>query len=382
MNLKTPVSSPTLELAMALIAQRSITPEDADCQQLVAERLSRIGFRCESIESGGVTNLWARRGDVAPLIAFAGHTDVVPTGPVSQWGSDPFAPTIRDGWLYGRGACDMKTSIAAFVIAAEEFVATHPQHRGSIALLITSDEEGVATDGTVKVVERLRDRKEILDYCVVGEPSSTNRLGDTIKNGRRGTLSGKLRINGVQGHIAYPHLAKNPIHLAVPALTELATMEWDQGNEYFPPTTWQVSNIHGGTGAGNVIPGHVEIHFNFRFAPVSNEEHLRRRVHAVLDTHGLDYAIAWTLGGKPFLTPRGKLVGVLQDAIKTVTGLACEISTAGGTSDGRFISEICKETVEFGPVNATIHKIDERIEVAAIDPLKDVYRGVLERLLV
>jgi succinyl-diaminopimelate desuccinylase len=371
----------TLDLAIALIGRRSITPDDGGCQQLLTERLGRSGFRCETITSGGVTNLWARRGTTAPLIAFAGHTDVVPTGPLAQWTSDPFVPVIRDGWLYGRGAADMKTSIAAFVVAAEEFVAAQPQHSGSIALLITSDEEGVATDGTVTVVELLRNRHETLDYCVVGEPSSLARLGDTIKNGRRGSLSGTLTVKGVQGHIAYPHLAKNPIHLVAPALTELAAVEWDQGNEYFPPTSWQVSNIHAGTGATNVIPGHVDVHFNFRFAPVSTDAALRQRVHAVLDARGLDYSIAWTLGGKPFLTPRGKLVSVMQEAIKSVTGVSAEISTTGGTSDGRFISEICREIVEFGPLNATIHKIDERISVAEMEPLKNVYRGVLERLL-
>jgi succinyl-diaminopimelate desuccinylase len=373
--------SPTLALAIALIGRRSITPDDGGCQQLLTDRLSRSGFQSETLTSGGVTNLWARRGSGAPLIAFAGHTDVVPTGPLAQWTTDPFAPEVRDGWLYGRGAADMKTSIAAFVVAAEEFVAARPQHGGSIAFMITSDEEGPATDGTVKIVELLRDRNETLDYCIVGEPSSVERLGDTIKNGRRGSLSGALTVNGVQGHIAYPHLAKNPIHLVMPALAELATIEWDQGNEYFQPTSWQVSNIHAGTGAGNVIPGHVDVQFNFRFAPVTTEAALRQRVHAVLDAHGLDYSIAWTLGGKSFLTPRGKLVSVMQNAIKTVTGISAQISTGGGTSDGRFITDICREIVEFGPLNATIHKIDERIEVAALEPLKNVYRGVLERIL-
>jgi succinyl-diaminopimelate desuccinylase len=373
--------TPTLALAIALIGRRSITPDDGGCQQLLTERLSRSGFHSETLTSGGVTNLWARRGSGAPLIAFAGHTDVVPTGPLAQWTTDPFTPEVRDGWLYGRGAADMKTSIAAFVIAAEEFVAAWPQHAGSIALLITSDEEGPATDGTVKVVELLRDRNETLDFCIVGEPSSVERLGDTIKNGRRGSLSGALTVNGVQGHIAYPHLAKNPIHLVMPALAELAAIEWDQGNEYFQPTSWQVSNIHAGTGAGNVIPGQVEVQFNFRFAPVATEAALRKRMHAVLDAHALDYSIAWTLGGKSFLTPRGKLVNAMQDAIKTVTGVSAQISTGGGTSDGRFITDICKEIVEFGPLNATIHKIDERIEVAALEPLKDIYRGVLERIL-
>jgi succinyl-diaminopimelate desuccinylase len=376
------MGSTTLELVKSLIAKRSVTPDDAGCQQVLIERLSKIGFECETLESGGVTNLWARRGKTAPVLAFAGHTDVVPTGPLNQWQSDPFTPVERGGHLYGRGAVDMKSSIAAFVVAAEEFVARRPRHTGSIALLITSDEEGPAIDGTVKVVERLRSRNETIDYCVVGEPSSTAKLGDVIKNGRRGTLSGKLVVKGIQGHIAYPHLAKNPIHAVVPALTELATTEWDQGNEYFPPTTWQVSNIHGGTGALNVIPGHVEVQFNFRYAPVTNEQDLRRRTEAVLDQHGLDYALQWTLGGKPFLTPRGRLVSVVTEAIRDVTGLTTEISTAGGTSDGRFIAEICKELVEFGPVNATIHKIDECIEVKDVEPLKNVYLGIIERLLV
>jgi len=374
--------STTLELSKALMARPSVTPADDGCQPILIARLEKIGFRCETLESNGVTNLWARRGDSAPVLAFAGHTDVVPTGPITQWQSDPFTPVERDGYLYGRGACDMKTSIAAFVVAAEEFVAARPQHAGSIALLITSDEEGPATDGTVKVVELLRTRNEGIDFCIVGEPSSSERLGDIIKNGRRGTLSGKLRINGVQGHIAYPHLAKNPIHLAVPALGELAAMQWDQGNEYFQPTSWQVSNIHGGTGAANVIPGHLEVLFNFRYAPVVSADELKQRVHAVLDAHGLDYQLEWTLGGKPFLTPRGKLVGVVSEAIKAVTGVDTEISTTGGTSDGRFIAEICRELVELGPVNATIHKIDERVEIASMDPLKNIYRGVLERLLV
>jgi succinyl-diaminopimelate desuccinylase len=377
-----PAANPTLELAMALIGRRSITPDDADCQRVLAARLEPLGFRCESLNSGSVTNLWARRGTTAPLLAFAGHTDVVPTGPLTQWTSDPFVPTVRDGYLYGRGASDMKTSIAAFVVAIEEFVAARPQHSGSIALLITSDEEGPATDGTIKIVERLRDRGEALDYCVVGEPSSARHLGDVIKNGRRGSLSGTLTVRGIQGHIAYPQLARNPIHQAMPALAELASIKWDSGNEYFPQTSWQVSNIHAGTGATNIIPGQVEIHFNFRFAPVTAEAALRERVHAVLDKHQLDYSIGWTLGGKPFLTPRGKLVGVMQKAIKAETGVDAEISTTGGTSDGRFIAEICGEIVEFGPNNATIHKIDECLCIAEIEPLKNIYRGVMERLLV
>jgi succinyl-diaminopimelate desuccinylase len=332
-----------------------------------------------------VTNLWAvRRGSAGAggkLLAFAGHTDVVPTGPLAQWSSDPFVPTHRDGQLYGRGAADMQTSIAAMVVAVEEFVAAVPQHAGSVAFLLTSDEEGPALDGTVKVCEWLRERGERLDYCIVGEPTSVDRLGDMIKNGRRGTLSGKLRVIGVQGHIAYPHLAKNPIHLLAPALAELVAIRWDEGNAYFPPTSWQVSNVHAGTGAGNVIPGDATLDFNFRFSTDSTPETLKARVHDVLDRHGLKYELAWTLGGEPFLTPIGELSEALAAAIRGVTGLATELSTTGGTSDGRFIAKICPQVIEFGPLNATIHKIDERVDVASLDPLKNIYRDLLVRLL-
>jgi succinyl-diaminopimelate desuccinylase len=315
------------------------------------------------------------------LLAFAGHTDVVPTGPLAQWTSDPFVPTHRDGQLYGRGAADMKTSIAAMVVAVEELVAAVPDHNGSVAFLLTSDEEGPAIDGTVKVCEWLRERGERLDYCIVGEPTSVDALGDMIKNGRRGTLSGKLRVIGVQGHIAYPHLAKNPIHAVAPALAELVTVRWDEGNAYFPPTSWQVSNIHAGTGASNVIPGDATIDFNFRFSTESTPDSLKTRVHALLDRYGLKYELAWTLGGEPFLTPIGDLSEALTAAIRTQTGLTTELSTTGGTSDGRFIAKICPQVIEFGPLNATIHKIDERVEVASLDPLKNIYRDTLVRLL-
>ena len=374
-------ASATLELASELIARRSQTPDDAGCQAILSARLARAGFRCDSLVSNGVTNLWARRGAARPAVCFAGHTDVVPTGPLDAWTSDPFTPTVRDGFLYGRGAADMKSSLAAFVVAAERFVAAHPAHPGSIALLITSDEEGPATDGTVRVVDRLKARGEALDYCIVGEPSSSERLGDTIKNGRRGTLSGTLTIRGVQGHIAYPQLAKNPILLAAPAIAELASMRWDEGNEYFPPTSWQASNIHAGTGATNVIPGTLELAFNFRYSTASTRESLVERMEAVLRRHGLDYALAWTASGQPYLTPRGKLVAVVADVAREVCGIRPEISCSGGTSDGRFIAEVCPEVIELGPVNATIHKLDERVAVADLEPLAGLYRGILERLL-
>jgi succinyl-diaminopimelate desuccinylase len=371
----------TLQLARELIARRSVTPEDGGCQQLLAERLARLGFAIEQVRRGEVTNLWARRGTTRPLLCFVGHTDVVPTGPLDKWHSDPFVPTERDGKLFGRGAADMKTSIAAFVVAVEHFAKTHPSHGGSIALLITSDEEGPAVDGTARVVELLKDRGERIDYCLVGEPTCVSKLGDTIKNGRRGSLSGTLRVKGVQGHVAYPHLAKNPVHLAAPALAELAATEWDRGNEHFPPTTWQISNIHGGTGASNVIPGEVEVMFNFRFSTASTPETLKQRVQSVLERHGLDFEIEWSLSGAPYLTPRGKLVETLIAAIREVTGSAPEVSTTGGTSDGRFIADICPEVVEFGPLNATIHKLNEHVDIAAIEPLREIYSRVLSRLL-
>ncbi|KVP85786.1 succinyl-diaminopimelate desuccinylase [Burkholderia ubonensis] len=377
--------SATLALTEQLIARASVTPDDQHCQQIMTERLAALGFDIETIASHGVTNLWAvKRGAAGrdgKLLAFAGHTDVVPTGPLEQWTSPPFIPARRDGKLYGRGAADMKTSLAGFVVATEEFVAAHPNHRGSIAFLITSDEEGPATDGTVKVVELLETRGERLDYCIVGEPTSTAELGDVVKNGRRGSMSGELIVKGVQGHIAYPHLAKNPIHLLAPALAELAAEQWDEGNEYFPPTTWQVSNLHAGTGATNVIPGHVDLLFNFRFSTASTVDGLQARVHAILDKHGLDYELNWSISGLPFLTPRGELSNALETAIRAETGLTTELSTTGGTSDGRFIARICPQVIEFGPPNGSIHKIDEHIEVRFIDPLKNVYRRVLEQLI-
>ncbi|HEV7617080.1 MAG TPA: succinyl-diaminopimelate desuccinylase [Burkholderiaceae bacterium] len=373
--------SKTLALAEELISLSSVTPEDKGCQQRLIDLLSPLGFDCETVQSGDVTNLWARKGTQQPLVVLAGHTDVVPTGPLTQWQSNPFVPTRRDGKLYGRGAADMKTSIAAMVIATEEFIAAHPGHKGSIGFLITSDEEGQATDGTVVVCDMLKQRGERLDYCIVGEPTSTGRLGDMIKNGRRGTMSGKLTVNGVQGHIAYPQLARNPIHLAMPALTELAAKKWDDGNEYYLPTSWQMSNIHGGTGASNVIPGQVVIDFNFRFSTASTVEGLQQSVHAILDRHGLDYELKWIVGGLPFLTPRGSLSQALATAIKAETGIDTELSTTGGTSDGRFIAQICPQVIEFGPPNGSIHKIDEHIELRFIDPLKNIYRRTLENLL-
>ncbi len=383
--------SRTLHLTEQLISRRSVTPEDAQCQQIIGERLKPLGFVCETIASGPddfrVTNLWAKRPGrldsalgVGRTLVFAGHTDVVPTGPLEQWTSDPFTPSHRDGKLYGRGAADMKTSIAAFVVAAEEFIAANPNPALSLALLITSDEEGPAVDGTVVVCEQLKARGERLDYCIVGEPSSVERVGDMIKNGRRGSMSGKLTVKGVQGHIAYPQLAKNPIHLALPALAELAAIKWDGGNAFFQPTSWQISNIHGGTGASNVIPGTVVVDFNFRYSTESTPEGLQKRMHEVLDRHGVEYQLDWVIGGLPFLTTPGELVGAIQQAIRSETGIETELSTTGGTSDGRFISRICPQVVEFGPVNATIHKIDEHVRVADIEPLKNVYRRTLENL--
>lgn len=373
-------NQPALALTQALIRRRSVTPQDDACQHLIATHLEPLGFALHPLRFGEVDNLWARRGNSGPLVCFAGHTDVVPPGPLDKWTSDPFTPTLREGLLYGRGAADMKSSIAAFVVAAEKWVAQFPDHPGSIALLITSDEEGVATDGTVKVVEWLKARGEKLDYCIVGEPTSTTHLGDTIKNGRRGSMSGTLVVKGVQGHVAYPHMAKNPIHLAAPALSELAAEVWDEGNEYFPATTWQISNINAGTGATNVIPGELTVMFNFRFSTASTVAGLQQRVHALLDRHGLQYSIDWSISGMPFLTPRGTLVDALSGAIEQVTGKAPELSTTGGTSDGRFIANICPQVVELGPVNATIHKLNEHIVAADIDRLSDIYFDTLRRL--
>jgi succinyl-diaminopimelate desuccinylase len=380
------MTTATLRLTEQLIARPSVTPDDAGCLELLTERLAPLGFVCERLDSGPdtfrVANLWAKRtvDPKAPLLVFAGHTDVVPTGPVTQWSQDPFTPTHRDGKLYGRGAADMKTSIAAFVVAVEEFVHAQPKAPLNIAFLLTSDEEGPAVDGTVKVCAALRARGERLDYCIVGEPTSVQRTGDMIKNGRRGTMSGKLTVEGVQGHIAYPHLAKNPTHLFAPALAELVAIEWDRGNDYFPPTTWQVSNIHGGTGASNVIPGHLVVDFNFRFSTESTPESLQQRLSAVLDKHNLEYQLSWTIGGLPFLTPVGTLVNAVRAAIREETGLETQLSTTGGTSDGRFIAQICPQVIELGPTNATIHKIDEHIPLSDIEPLTAIYRRVLGQL--
>jgi succinyl-diaminopimelate desuccinylase len=393
--------SATLYLAEQLIARPSVTPDDAGCQELIAQRLRPLGFVCETIVSGPadflVTNLWAKR-PAAPVerarpatnsiatttppktLVFAGHTDVVPTGPLSEWHSDPFSPSHRDGKLYGRGASDMKTSLAAFVVAIEEFLIAHPNPALSIALLLTSDEEGPATDGTVVVCNALQERGEKLDYCIVGEPTSVERTGDMIKNGRRGTMSGKLTVKGVQGHIAYPHLAKNPIHLVAPALAELTTVQWDAGNAFFPATTWQVSNIHGGTGASNVIPGAVVLDFNFRFSTESTPQSLQNRLIAILDKHQLEYDLSWVVGGLPFLTTPGPLVDAVRAAILLETGVETQLSTTGGTSDGRFLAKICPQVIELGPPNATIHKINEYVNVADIEPLKNIYRSVIENL--
>ena len=373
--------NPTYDLTRELIRRDSTTPNDAGCQALLAARLEAIGFTLETLRFDEVDNLWARRGESAPLICLAGHTDVVPTGPLENWSSPPFAPEVRDGMLYGRGAADMKTSLAAFVTAVEAFVAAHPDHPGSIAFLLTSDEEGVAENGTRRVVETLAARGELIDYCIVGEPTSTDAFGDTIKNGRRGSLSGHLTVKGVQGHIAYPHLAKNPIHLAAPALTELAATEWDTGNAYFPPTTWQISNIHAGTGATNIIPGALTVQFNFRFSTENTAEGLMAQTHKILDQYGLDYDLDWSLSGNPFLTHKGRLTDAIGDAIEMVTGQRPELSTSGGTSDGRFIKDICRELVEFGPLNATIHKIDECVAVEEIAKLSAVYERTLVQVL-
>ena len=370
-----------LALARELISRQSVSPEDGGCQSLIAQRLQNIGFVVEPMPHGKVLNFWARRGTESPTLCFAGHTDVVPPGPLTQWLHDPFKPFERDGKLYGRGAADMKSSLAAMVVATEHFVSRHPEHPGSIAFLLTSDEEADAVEGTVKVVEALSGRGEKLDYCVVGEPTCESHLGDTIKNGRRGSLLGRLRVKGIQGHVAYPHLARNPVHQALPALAELASTTWDEGNEYFPPTTWQISNAHGGTGATNVIPGEFSVIFNFRFSTASTEEGLKQRVHKILDRHGLEYDLHWTLSASPFLTPKGALVDAACAAIKQVTQVDAAITTTGGTSDGRFIVAIAKEIIEFGPLNDSIHKLNEYIPLSSFEPLTLIYENILERLL-
>ena len=373
--------SKTLELAQDLISRPSVTPKDEGCQALMIQRLEAIGFTIEKLRFEDVDNFWARRGTEEPVIAFAGHTDVVPTGPESDWQSPPFEPVIKDGMLYGRGAADMKGSLAAMITACECFVKNHPDHKGSIAFLITSDEEGPSINGTVKVVEHLQARREHIDYCLVGEPSSSNIVGDTVKNGRRGSLNGKLIVNGVQSHVAYPHLAKNPFHLASAALAELCQQQWDNGNEFFPPTTFQISNISCGTGATNVIPGKLELLFNFRFSTEVTEALLKSQVHAIFDKYDLDYEIKWDLSGNPFLTQPGELVAAVQKAIKSVMSFETELSTSGGTSDGRFIAPTGSQVVELGPINATIHKVNECVSVAALDQLSLMYERILENLL-
>jgi succinyl-diaminopimelate desuccinylase len=381
------MTTSALELAEALIARASVTPDDAGCQALIADRLGTVGFETHHLpfgpENARVANLWAvHRGSCAgPCLVLAGHTDVVPTGPLDRWTSDPFVPSHRDGRLYGRGAADMKTSVAAMTVAAETFVTRRPDHAGAVALLLTSDEEGPSVDGTVRVVEWLRERGERLDLCIVGEPTSVDRLGDTVKIGRRGSLSGRLNVRGVQGHVAYPQLAVNPVHRLAPALAEWTAEHWDEGNRHFPPTTFQISNIRAGTGAGNVIPGEAVVDFNFRFSTESTPETLRQRVHALLDRHGLDHSVEWTLGGEPFLTQPGSLSDALAASIEAECGIRPALSTTGGTSDGRFMARICPQVVEFGPVNASIHKVDEHVEVADVERLVRIYRGVMDLLL-
>ncbi|VUD68191.1 Succinyl-diaminopimelate desuccinylase [Thalassocella blandensis] len=373
--------SPTLTLACDLIRRHSVTPEDAGCQQLMCDRLAAIGFDIQPLRFGEVENFWAIRGDSGPILAFAGHTDVVPTGDVKQWRYPPFEPQIHEGMLYGRGAADMKGSLAAMITACESFIAQHPDHRGRIAFLITSDEEGPALNGTVKVVEWLEARNEKMTWCIVGEPSSTNSLGDIIKNGRRGSLNAKLTVQGKQGHVAYPHLANNPIHMAAPALAELASTHWDEGNDYFPATSFQISNFHSGTGATNVIPGSAEILLNFRFSTEVTDTELKQRAEAILDKHQVHYDIVWHTSGQPFLTPKGELVNAAVNAIATVTGTKAELSTSGGTSDGRFIAPTGAQVLELGPLNATIHQVDECVSAADLDRLSDVYHAILAELL-
>ncbi len=373
--------SATLDLTLDLIRRPSVTPIDADCQTIMAERLAKIGFHIEKMRFGDVDNLWARRGTAEPLFCFAGHTDVVPTGDLGKWSSAPFLPEIRDGQLYGRGTADMKSALAAMVVASERFVEDYPAHQGSIAFLITSDEEGPSINGTVKVIETLEARQEKIKWCLVGEPSSTKTLGDVIKNGRRGSLNGILTIHGKQGHVAYPHLANNPIHRAAPAITDLSREVWDNGNAFFPATTFQISNINAGTGANNVIPADIEIVFNFRFSTEVTAEQLKARTHAILDQHGLHYTLNWSLSGLPFLTAEGELVAAAQTAIRAIAGIDTELSTSGGTSDGRFIAPTGAQVLELGVLNATIHQIDERVDVASLEPLTDIYQRILVELL-
>ena len=371
----------TLNLAKELILKKSITPVDDGCQDLLISHLESLGFTIDKLPSGEVTNFYARKGNEAPLLVFAGHTDVVPPGPLKEWTSPPFEPTVKNNRLYGRGAADMKTSLAAFIISIEEFLTENKNHKGSIGLLITSDEEGIATDGTVKIVEALKNKKEKIDFCIVGEPTCVSKFGDTIKNGRRGSLSAKLKVKGIQGHIAYPELIKNPIHKVAPVIDELVNTIWDEGNEYFPKTSWQISNINGGTGATNVVPGFVEILFNFRYSSESTSDILMKNVEKILDKHQLDYDIDWQHSGEPYLTETGSLVNALSDAVKEITGNNPTISTTGGTSDGRFIAKICDQVVEFGPINESIHKINENVNIDDIETLKNIYKLAILKIL-
>jgi succinyl-diaminopimelate desuccinylase len=373
--------SPTIALAQDLMGRASVTPEDKGCQELMITRLEAIGFIVERMRFGEVDNFWARRGTEKPVLAFAGHTDVVPSGPVDQWHTPPFEPTIKDGFLYGRGAADMKGSLASWIVALEEFIALHPNHHGSLALLITSDEEGPFVDGTTRVIDTLEARGEKMDWCIVGEPSSTNTLGDVIKNGRRGSLTANITAKGIQGHVAYPHLVINPIHKVAPALAELVSTKWDDGNEFFPPTSFQIANINGGTGASNVVPGHVEVMCNFRYSTELTADELTTKLESILDNHKVDYDIQWTYNGLPFLTGSGSLVDACRDAIKTTTGTDTQLSTAGGTSDGRFIAPTGAQVVELGPCNGTIHQLNECVKVSDLEQLTQVYFGVLTRLM-
>ena len=374
--------NPTIDLARQLIQRRSVTPDDAGCQALIAERLKPLGFRIEPMRFGDVENLWARRGNDGPLFCFAGHTDVVPTGPENRWKQPPFDAAIEGGMLYGRGSADMKGSIAAFITACERFIAAHPNHKGSIAYLLTSDEEGPAVDGTVKVIETLEARNEKITWCLVGEPTSMKQLGDGVKNGRRGSLTGYLTVLGVQGHVAYPHLADNPVHRFAPALTELCATEWDRGNAYFPPTSFQIANINAGTGTNNVIPGELEVMFNFRFSTEQTMESLQRKVQALLDRHGLNYRLHWSLSGNPFLTETGELLPATVEAVREITGIEPEVNTKGGTSDGRFIAPTGAQVLELGPLNTTIHKVDESVGVEDLTRLSTIYETILRKLLV
>ena len=373
--------SPVLALAKDLISRPSVTPEDAGCQQMMADFLARLGFQIEPMIFHDTTNLWARRGTEGPLFCFAGHTDVVPSGPVEKWDTPPFTPTLRDGMLHGRGAADMKGSLAAMLVAVERFIAANPDHKGSIAFLITSDEEGPFINGTPKVIETLEARNEKITWCLVGEPSSTHRVGDMVKNGRRGSITGDLTVKGIQGHVAYPHLGRNPVHQAAPAIAELAATVWDNGNDFFPPTSFQIPNISAGTGASNVIPGELKVQFNFRFSTELTDEEIKRRTHDILDKHGLEYELVWTLSGHPFLTPAGELVEATVAAIEEVAGIKAELSTSGGTSDGRFIARTGAQVVELGPINATIHKINECVKIADLELLTNMYQRILKKLL-